>query len=89
VLYECLLGTEPLRIAVQRSRESATGDPFPGLERLLPDHPLGPPLATFLSRALSRDVHQRPASARDFGDGLRQLSGRVPMPVYETGHSDV
>ncbi len=84
VLYECLVGSEQLRIAVEGSRQAGTHDSFPGLDRLLPGHPLGAPLAAFLGRALSRDLHRRLSSARDFGDSLRRLCGPAATPEFET-----
>jgi hypothetical protein len=89
VLYECLVGSDQLRIAVSRSREPGARDPFPGLEGLLPHDPLRAPLVTFLSRALSKDVHRRPSSAGDFGDILRRLGMLAERPEFQTTRPDV
>lgn len=87
MLYECLAGPAQLRTSVRTWVESGARGPFPGLENLLPEHPLHAPVATFLSEALSGEVRRRPATAQVFAENLRQVSGgqwtggvRAPRP---------
>jgi hypothetical protein len=75
VFYECLVGTEQLRVAVHRSRDRDAQDPFPGLESLSAAQPSSAHLVAYLAEALSRDLHRRPSTAKEFGDALRGLSG--------------
>jgi eukaryotic-like serine/threonine-protein kinase len=73
VLYECLIGPDELRSAVQRSRESAASEPFPGLEQLSAEHPSIAPVVAFLTEALSHDMRRRPPTAAAFRDALHRL----------------
>lgn len=78
-VYEAIAGRHPFvaRDRLDTVRLIHAANP-PDLLNVRSDCP--PPIAAFLANALSRDIHRRPGTAREFAAGLREALATVRSP---------